>query len=98
MIQTSEIMQLSKQAFWDTNMDKLDYEAQANAVIRRVFDYGTWEDVLQVISWYGKEKVTHALITAPYLKEITIVLASKIFHIPISDFKCSTTKQYHPIS
>ena len=98
MVPASEILQLSKQAFWDTDMSKLDYETQANAIIRKVFDYGSWEDVLQIVAWYGKEKVVQALITAPYLKEITMVFASKIFHIPISNFKCSTTKQYHPIS
>jgi len=98
MADPSEIIHLSKQAFWDVDMDKLDYEIQANAIIRRVFDHGSWEDILEVIVYYGKEKVITALTSAPYLKEITIVFASKLFHIPYADFKCSTTKQFHPIS
>lgn len=98
MVNPAEIIHLSKQAFWDVDMDKLDYEIQANAIIRRVFDHGSWEDILEVVVYYGKEKVTTALTSAPYLKEITIVFASKLFHIPYADFKCSTTKQFHPIS
>jgi hypothetical protein len=98
MINPADIIHLSKQAFWDVDMDKLDYKKQANAIIRRVFDHGSWEDILEVIAWYGKEKVIAALISAPYLKEITTVFASKLFHIPYADFKCSTTKQFHPIS
>ena len=98
MINPADIIHLSKQAFWDVDMEKLDYEIQANAIIRRVFDNGSWEDILEVIAYYGKEKVISALVSAPYLKEITIVFASKLFHIPYADFKCSTTKQFHPIS
>ena len=98
MINPAEIIHLSKQAFWDVDMDKLDYDVQANAIIRRVFDHGSWEDILEVIAYYGKAKVITALTSAPYLKEITIVFASKLFHIPYADFKCSTTKQFHPIS
>jgi hypothetical protein len=54
--------------------------------------------MLEVVSFYGKEKVKQALVTAPYLKELTMVFASKLFYIPITDFKCSTTRQLHPIS
>ncbi|HXL58260.1 MAG TPA: hypothetical protein VN958_18490 [Chitinophagaceae bacterium] len=98
MIPANQIIHLSKQAFWDTDMAKLDYYDKAHAIIRRVFDYGTWEDMLEVVSFYGKENVKQALVTAPYLKELTMVFASKLFHIPIADFKCSTTRQLHPIS
>ena len=98
MLNPAEIIHLSKQAFWDVDMDKLDYEIQANAIIRRVFDNGSWEDILEVMVYYGKEKVLNALTSAPYLKEITIVFASKLFHIPYADFKCYPTKQFHSIS
>ena len=98
MVNPAEIIHLSKQAFWDVDMKKLDYETHANAIIRRVFDNGSWEDILEVVLHYGKEKIIAALTSAPYLKEITIVFASKLFHIPYADFKCYTTKQYHPIS
>ena len=97
MIPANEIIKLSKQAFWDIDMSKLDYYEKADAIIRKVFDYGTWEDMQEAVSFYGKEKVIKALITAPYLKELTIVFASKLFHIPIANFKCSTTRQLHPI-
>ncbi len=98
MVQANQIIHLSRQAFWDVDMDKLDYNVQSNAIIRRVFDNGSWEDILEVVAWYGFAKVRDALTSAPYLKEITIVFASKLFHIPYADFKCSTTKQFHPIS
>lgn len=98
MIPANQIIYLSKDAFWDVNMEKMDYEKNADYIIRKVFEYGSMEDVLEVMAFYGKEKVKKALITAPYLKEITMVFASKLFDISIEDFKCSTTRQLHPIS
>ncbi|MEO8852381.1 MAG: hypothetical protein ABI359_01290 [Ginsengibacter sp.] len=98
MINPAEIIHLSKQAFWDVDMDKLDYEKNADYIIAKVFDNGSMEDIMEITAWYGDDKVAKALMDAPYLKEITMVLASKLFNIPISSFKCSTTKQYHPIS
>jgi hypothetical protein len=98
MINPAEIIHLSKQAFWDVDVDKLDYEKNADYIISKVFDNGSLQDILEIMAWYGDNKVKNALMNAPYLKEITMVFASKLFNVPISSFKCSTTKQYHPIS
>ena len=97
MIQPTDIIHLSSKAFWDIDMSKLDYEKQADYIIRKVFDHGSWEDVLEVTAYYGKERTAMALKNASYLMEKTMVLASKIFTIPITDFKCYTSKQFHPI-
>ena len=98
MINPAEIIHLSKQAFWDVDMEKLDFEKNADYIIAKVFDNGSLQDTMEIIAWYGDDKVANALLNAPYLKEITMVFASKLFNIPTSSFKCSTTKQYHPIS
>jgi hypothetical protein len=98
MINPADIIHLSSRAFWDIDMSKLDYEKQADYIIRKVFDYGSWEDILEVVSYFNKDKVINALTTAPYLMEKTYVFASKLFTIPISEFQCSTTRQLHPIS
>jgi hypothetical protein len=97
MIKPSDIIHLSPLAFWDTDMNKLDYEAQADYIIRKVFDYGSWEDVLEVTAYYGKEKVKEALVEAPYLKESTLYFSSLLLNIPRHKFKCYNTRQLHPI-
>ena len=97
MVPANQIIHLSKQAFWDVDMSKLDHKNQANYIIRKVFDYGTWEDMAETVNYYGEGAVKHALTTAPYLKQLTVIFASKLFHIPINHFKCSSTKQYHPV-
>lgn len=97
MIPANQIMRLSNRAFWDVDMNKLDYEKQSDAIIVRVFERGSWEDILEVAAYYGNEKVKRALMNASYLMEKTMLFVSNLYKIPLSSFKCSTTKQYHPI-
>ena len=76
---------------------RIEYEQQADAIIVRVFERGSWDDILEVSAFYGKNKVIKALVNAAYLMEKTIVFASNMFHISPSSFKCFTTRQYHPV-
>ena len=93
-----KILQLSPRAFWDVNMDTLDENKQANWLIVRVFERGSLDDLMEVWAYYGDEKVKTALLAAPYLTEQTWLFAATIFKLNPADFKCSTTKQYHPIA
>lgn len=90
-------IELSSKAFWDIDMSKLDYEKNGPYVIRKVFEHGSWDDVLEVVVFYGKEKTKEVLTTATYLKEATLYFAARFFNIPITNFKCYTSKQYHPV-
>ncbi len=98
MIPPGEIISLSDRAFWDTNKQSLDFETQGNTIIVRVFERGSTEDIAEVLAFYGKERIKRALTETPYLTEKTLIFVSKLFDVPISEFKCSTTKQLHPIS
>lgn len=88
---------ISNKAFWDTNFKKLDFVAQRDAIISRIFEYGTWNDIKEIWKFYGDKLVIDALTNAEYLQEGTIYLASFIFNLKQSDFKCFGKKQYHPI-
>jgi hypothetical protein len=97
MIPASDIAQLSNRAFWDVDMSKLDYEKQADYIIRKIFEYGSWNDILEITVYYGIDKIKSVLTTASYLRENTLYFASLFLDIPRSQFKCYTTKQYHPV-
>ena len=79
---------LSTRAFWDIDTDQLDYEARANFIIRRVFERGTLDDVLETKVFYGDEKVKEALLNAHYLPLETINYAAAILKVQPQDFKC----------
>ncbi len=97
MVKHNDIIHLSKRAFWDVDINSLDFEKQADAIIVRVFERGSWEDIIEVSAFYGSKKVSKALVTAAYLMEKTIAFASNMFHISPSSFKCCTTRQYHKV-
>ncbi len=97
MIKATDIIHISPKAFWDVDMSKLDYEKQADYIIRKVFEHGSWDDILEVTAYYGNEKIGKTLTTATYLRENTQFFASLFINTPIQQFKCFTTKQYHPV-
>jgi len=57
---------LPKVLFWDTDIDKIDWQRHKNYVINRVFERGNEEQINEIISFYGKELVKEVLPTLPY--------------------------------
>ena len=49
--------------FWDTDMEKLDWDNNRHWIIRRTFEYGNEEEILETIRFYGKENVRNILST-----------------------------------
>ena len=49
--------------FWDTDMDKLDWDNNRLWIIRRAFEYGNEEEILETIRFYGKDQVRSILLT-----------------------------------
>jgi hypothetical protein len=89
--------QFSPYLFWDSDPEKIDFERDKNKVIRRVFDMGSIEDVVEVLWFYQRGDIISALKTASYLPQNAIFLASALFKLKPEDFQCYTTKQFHPL-
>jgi hypothetical protein len=87
-------LNISNRAFWDVDFDKLKQNADSYAsyIIRKVFEFGTFDDILNVISYFKKSQVIDVLISTHYLSEKTLHFASAIFKIEKSKFKCFTNK------
>jgi len=47
--------------FWDTDINKIDWNRQYRAVINRIFERGNDEEKNEAIRFYGKRKVESAL-------------------------------------
>lgn len=52
---------LRKVLFWDTDISKIDWEKQKNAVVRRVFERGNEEEKKEIIRFYGRGEVQSIL-------------------------------------
>ncbi len=84
--------------FWDSDPGKIDYRRDRNKIIRRAFDLGLIEDVVEALWFYRREELIEALTSASYLPQNALLLASALFHLQPKDFKCSTSRQLHPLS
>jgi hypothetical protein len=89
--------QFSPYLFWDSDPEKIDFERDKNKVIRRVFDMGRLDDLGEIMWFYPEETIINALLTADYLPENAIYLASALYHLRKEDFKCYSSKQFHPL-
>jgi hypothetical protein len=88
MLTTTEtIRQLPAQLFWDVDADKLDAEAHADFIIRRVMERGRSEDVRTVWDVYKPHRVKEALLSAPSLSVETIHFFANQFELPLESFR-----------
>lgn len=84
-------MQLSKTLFWDTDINKLDYEKHARHIIERVLMRGMLSDWFEIKKHYGIEHIKKEILKIRYLDKVTLNFCSKYFHISKQQFKCYNT-------
>ncbi len=88
--------QLSKQAFWDVDFDKIDYKKHARFVIEKVIDRGTLNDFIEIRKFYGDQKIKLEIINAKWLGDKEIYFCCATFNLKPEDFKCYIKKQLNP--
>ena len=84
---------LSKQAFWDVDMDKIDYEKNAAHVVEKVIERGKAEDFDSLLKYYGFNKVGQLALQANWLSDIAMNFCCVLFNLKPTDFKCYEKKQ-----
>ena len=52
-----DLSTLRKILFWDTDIDKINWQKQYQAVIKRVFERGNDREKSEIIKFYGDDKV-----------------------------------------
>jgi len=52
-----DLSALRKILFWDTDIDKINWQKQYQAVIKRVFERGNDREKSEIIKFYGDDKV-----------------------------------------
>lgn len=86
----------SRNLFWDTDFDKIDWEENAPYVIERVLSRGSWKDFKNLLSLYGRERVKKAIVQFRYIDKRTLSFSSTYFNIPLEKFRCYNFKQSNP--
>jgi hypothetical protein len=89
---------ISDSAFWDVSLNKDskdEFEKYSSYIIQKVFDFGTLNDIIQIVKYYGKKRVKKE-ITQVNLKEKTISLCCVLFNLKKTNFKCYRQRQLSP--
>jgi addiction module HigA family antidote len=75
--QRPDLSILRKALFWDTDIDKIDWEQQYKSVIKRVFERGNLQEKEEIIKFYGKEKVKKIIGSANATVKIELPFHNK---------------------
>ncbi|RFZ85625.1 hypothetical protein DYU05_08525 [Mucilaginibacter terrenus] len=84
---------LSKQAFWDVDMNNIDYEKHAVHIVEKVIERGKTEDFDNLLKYYGFDKVAKLALQANWLSDISINFCCTLFKVHPTDFKCYEKKR-----
>ena len=86
MNQKSPKPHLSRTAFWDVDWESLDFETDSLLVINKVFNYGTWADMLEVLRFYTTDRVRHEVVQGAYYKPTALSFLCLILDLNERDF------------
>ena len=69
--QTPNLSNISKHVFWDSDINKIDWQANRKHIVQRAFEYGDALTINELINFYGKTTIEQLLsqITEPRLAD-----------------------------
>ena len=83
---------VSKRAFWDIEFNTIDWEHNTQYLIIRVIERGKLQDIIELIKFYGKERMKDELKSASHLPIRTYQFAKTYFSLTTNDFRCSISE------
>jgi hypothetical protein len=87
---------ISKKAFWDIDFDKIDYDKNRVFVINKIFNYGTFEDQVAIIRFYGVETIKNEIVKVPYFRKPVFAFVCGFLGLDKSQFVAYQRRQSQP--
>jgi len=56
-----DLAKFRKILFWDTDINKIDWQTQYKSIIRRVFQRGNTLEKAEILDFYGKDKIASVI-------------------------------------
>lgn len=88
------IPEIRPSVFWDVPKEDIDYTKYSDFIICRVFNYGNFQEIADVIVCYGKEYVKEVLLNSTELDVFGLLKASVFLAIPETQFLCYSRKPW----
>jgi len=83
-----EKLKVRKELFWDVDPDLFDEITNRRLIIERIFSYGTVDELVCLVSFYGVETIRKEIRQAGSLDKKTLEFASTFLNIPKQRFRC----------
>lgn len=84
---------ISKIAFWDVNFETIDFDKSSVFVMDKVFNHGTWKDIIEILRFYGLERVKRDIVEVSYLKGPALSFICLILGLNEKDFSAYQRRQ-----
>jgi len=83
--------------FWDTDINSIDSTKHKQAIIERVLERGSWENIKELIGYYSRNDIVVAAKRARSFSAKTMHFISGYFDVPLLEMRCYKEKQSSPI-
>jgi hypothetical protein len=84
---------LTRNTFWDTRLENLDYDRYSRFIITRVFERGLDSEIREAIRYYGNKRIVDTLTSVDQLMPRAFTLSKRLFNLSNEDYKCFGKKQ-----
>ncbi len=88
------IPEISPVVFWDIPIESIDYKKNSDFIICRVFNYGNFQEIADIIICYGKKYVKKLLLSTKNLDAFGLAAASGFLGIQEKQFECYELRQF----
>nr|AFK83722.1 hypothetical protein MucpaDRAFT_4567 [uncultured bacterium 35A20] len=89
------ILQLTKAAFWNCDLDKFDYSRDKDYIIKRIVEAGLEND--EIIMWklYSYDDIKNVALNIESLRNDIITYYSFVLKVEEKDFICYNKKPWY---
>lgn len=88
---------ISKKAFWDIDFSELDFEKSSLYIMEKVFNYGGWDDQVEIMRYYGLPRIRKEIVNAGYLRKPVLSFLCAILQLQKTDFTWYKRMLLNPI-
>ena len=86
----------SPHLFWDVDRSSLEFETNAETIIKSVLEYGLLEDWKIIYRHYGIKKIAETVIKLKELDPRALSFIAALSGLPKEKFRCYTTRRLTP--
>jgi|GEM_PF-1564003 len=94
-IKSDILLQLTKEVFWNCDIENFDYVRDKDYIIKRILEAGLEND--EIIMWklYSYDEIKNVAVNIEYLDKDVVTYLSFVLKIEEKEFKCYGKKPWY---